>query len=155
MNKWFFINFIIIVYVLWKLFMSSLDLHILLGGIGLLLILYNWTRHAFFSTIRSNIKRSRKIMFANITKKALPIHKWTGSTALLVVIGHFVYTSIHYNFYYNHAKAISGLSALFVLILVVLFGWLRHIRTTPFRRYTHWVLAYILISLVVLHIVLI
>src|SRR5690606_40219584 len=46
--------------------------------------------HAMFSTIRSNISRKRKIKFANISKTLLPLHKWTGTSALLFVLLHFV-----------------------------------------------------------------
>lgn len=76
MNRWFFINLAVLVYALTKIIMTYSGVHMVLGGLGLCLILYNWTRHAVFSTIRSkNISRKRKITYANLSKKVLPIHK--------------------------------------------------------------------------------
>src|SRR5690606_41679687 len=77
--------------------------------------------HAMFSTIRSNISRKRKIKFANISKTLLPLHKWTGTSALLFVLLHFVLIFYFFGFVPN-TKMISGLLALFTLIGVVAFG---------------------------------
>src|SRR5699024_4878822 len=108
--------------------------HRILGGLGVLFILYNWTRHAVFSTIRSNISRERKIKFANISKKALPFHKWTGTTALILILFHAITVLQYFPFDLSNRKVLSGTFALIVLISLVTFGWLRHIRTTVHRR---------------------
>src|SRR5690606_3511632 len=89
MSIWFFINLVIFTFALWKV-VGHLHIHTIIGLFGLTFILYNWTRHAMFSTSRSNISRKRKIKFANISKTLLPLHKWTGTSALLFVLLHFV-----------------------------------------------------------------
>lgn len=150
MSIWFFINLVIFTFALWKV-VGHIHIHTIIGLFGLTFILYNWTRHAMFSTIRSNISRKRKIKFANISKTLLPLHKWTGTSALLFVLLHFVLIFYFFGFVPN-TKMISGLLALFTLIGVVAFGWLRYVRTTVVRRYIHWTLAYILIFLVMFHI---
>lgn len=150
MSIWFFINLVIFTFALWKV-VGHLYIHTIAGLIGLTFILYNWTRHAMFSTIRSNINRKRKIKFANISKTLLPFHKWTGTSALLFILLHFFLIFYFFGFVPN-TKMISGLLALFALIGVVAFGWLRYVRTTVARRYIHWTLAYILIFLVMFHI---
>lgn len=151
MSKWFFINFIIFIFALWKVHTGSLMPHRILGGIGMLFILYNWMRHAVFTTIRSNISRKRKIKYATISKKLLPFHKWTGSTALVIILLHVIFVLRYYPLQIHHVKMISGLLALGALIGVVTFGWLRHIRTTVVRRYVHWSFAYAVIILAVIH----
>lgn len=151
MSKWFFINFFILIFMVWKIASNYITSYTLLGGLALLFILYNWTRHAVFSTIRSNISRSRKIKFAKLSKKLQPVHKWTGTTALIVAVSHALVVFYYTNFQIINLKMTTGIMALLMLAGVVLFGWLRHFRTTVIRRYIHWGLAYALIFLIILH----
>lgn len=88
MNKWFYFNFALLIFAFWKIATSSLLPHIIFGGLGLCLILFNWTRHAVFSTLRSPIERQKKIKFARLSKRILPFHKWIGTTALLMIVIH-------------------------------------------------------------------
>src|SRR5690625_2019176 len=88
MNKWFYFNFILMMFAIWKIATSSLLPHIIFGGIGLFLILFNWTRHAVFSTLRSPMPRQKKIKYANLSKRILPFHKWIGTTALIMIVIH-------------------------------------------------------------------
>lgn len=154
MSIWFFINAIVFFYVMVKVFSGAFGIHIILGGLGITLILYNWTRHAVFSTIRSNISRKRKIKYAKLSKKLLPIHKYTGSSALVVLIIHAGYVLYYFGWQSMNPKMLSGLLAITVLSFVVLFGWLRFIRTTYNRRMIHLILGYCLFVSVVLHIIL-
>lgn len=153
MSIWFFINAIIFIFVIWKV-SGHIAIQSLVGLIGLTLILYNWTRHAVFSTIRSNISRERKIKFAQLSKKLLPIHKWTGTSALIFIIIHATIVFYFFGFSTSNLKMISGMLAIVALFGVVIFGWLRHIRTTVLRRYIHWGFAYTLIFLVIWHVIL-
>lgn len=154
MSKWFYINPMILLFVLWKVSNGPLLLHSLFGGLGMIFILYNWTRQAFFATIRSDINRERKIKFATISKKAQPFHKWTGSVALLLVLFHVTYISNYFPIQITNLKIVSGLFAIFALMGVVFFGWLRHYRTTLVRRYIHWTFAYLVVIFAVIHIML-
>src|SRR5699024_8088660 len=143
MSKWFFINTMIFILVIWKVTSGQVTSHRIIGGLGMLFILYNWTRHAVFSTIRSNISRERKIKFAQLSKKALPFHKWTGTSALILILLHLGLVLGYFPLQIHNPKIVTGIIALFILINLVLFGWLRHIRTTVKRRYIHWTLAYL------------
>jgi len=151
MSKWFYINIVIFIFIVWKVSTGQIVLHTIFGGLGAMFILYNWTRHAVFSTIRSNISRARKIKFATVSKKLLPFHKWTGTTALVMILLHASFVLHYFPFQINNMKMISGLIELLALIGVVLFGWLRHFRTTVARRYIHWTFAYIVIICAVIH----
>lgn len=151
MSKWFYINFIFLLFVIWKVTSHQIILHTFLGGLGMLFILYNWTRQAMFATLRSNISRKRKIKFARLSKKALPFHKWTGSTALVIIALHVKFVLHYFPYQLNNPKIASGSLALLTLCGVVLFGWLRFIRTTVIRRYVHWTLAYLVIIFALIH----
>lgn len=151
MSIWFGINFLMLLFALWKLSTGTLSIHILFGAFSFLIILYNFTRHAFFATIRSNIRRSTKIKFANISKKVLPYHKWTGSLAFALVIIHIALVVHRFGFHTSSLKMMTGLIAAITFIGVVLFGWLRWYRTTVFRRYVHWILAFCLVFAALIH----
>lgn len=153
MSKWFFINIIVLLYAIWKISTNYHGIHMLVGGIGLLFILYNWTRHAVFSTIRSNIPRQKKIVFAKLSKKALPIHKWTGTSAFLIILIHASLVLLRFGFQAYYIKMWSGFFALTILALVVITGWMRWYRTTVKRRYIHWTLGFILFAALLIHII--
>jgi hypothetical protein len=152
MSKWFFLNGVVLVFALYHIVVGYNGFHMVLGGLGVLFILYNWTRHAMFATIRSNISRERKIKFARISKKALPFHKWTGTSALIIVLFHAMLVYKRYGFHLNFPKMTSGLLASGILTCVVLTGWQRWYRTTVNRRFVHWTLGFILFGCVVLHV---
>src|SRR5699024_12346418 len=78
MNKWFFINVIFLMFTWIKILIFYHGIHTIIGGTALSLILYNWTRHAVFSTIRySYVSSKRKIRLATLSKCILPVHKCT------------------------------------------------------------------------------
>lgn len=136
---------------MWKVSTGVMMPHTIFGGAGILFILYNWMRHAVFTTIRSNISRQRKIKLANISKRLLPFHKWTGSIALILISCHILFVLRYFPLQMANIKMMSGLLAFVALVGVVTFGWLRYIRTTVARRYIHWTFAYAVIILAVIH----
>lgn len=152
MSIWFVINAFILIFVLWKVLAGTLSMPTLFGISAFLILLYNFTRHAFFATIRSNIKRSTKIKFARISKRVLPYHKWTGSLAFLLMVIHASMIMHRFGFHQSSLKMMTGLFAALLFFAVVLFGWLRWSRTTVFRRYTHWFLAFGLLFAALIHI---
>lgn len=154
MNKWFIINILIILFAVWKITAGYHGIQMIIGMIALLLIIYNWTRQAVFSAIRSkHVSRKRKIALAQLSKKALPIHKWTGSTSLLIAIIHMSVILNRFGFYINQPKFLTGLFAISILALVVASGWLRWYRTTVNRRFIHWTLGFILVFSIILHLI--
>ncbi|HLR15499.1 MAG TPA: hypothetical protein VK144_06710 [Bacillota bacterium] len=152
MSIWFGINVFILVFVLWKVLAGTLSIHILFGASAFFVLLYNFTRHAFFATIRSNIKRSIKIKFAHISKRVLPYHKWTGSLAFFLMVIHASIIIHKFGFHQSSFKMMTGIFAALIFFAVVLFGWLRWYRTTVFRRYAHWILAFFLLFAALIHI---
>lgn len=156
MNRWFYLNMLLLILTIWKMttknFFGHFQVHILFGFIGLLFILFNWTRHAVFSTIRTIPDRKRKIKYANLSKRVVHIHKWTGSTALVIIIGHAVFTLRHFSFYVGNLKILSGLVIGMILAAVVTTGWMRRYRPTLRKRYLHLFLGMSMFFLIVIHI---
>jgi len=153
LSKWFFINLGVLLFALWKISTGHVGIHILFGALGLFFFLYNWTRHAVFSTIRSNISRKRKIKYANLSKKVLPIHKYTGSAALIFIIVHASLVLSLFGFELTNFKLLSGLLAGITLLLLVITGWIRWLKTTYTIRVIHLSLGFTLFALVLLHII--
>jgi len=159
MSKWFYINFIVLMFAIGKLVTSSVPLHaklpMIVGFSGLLFILFNWTRHAVFSTIRNVPDRKRKIKFANVSKKVLPFHRWTGTTALILIIIHFLLIMQRCGgFHVQNLKMVSGLLAGFCLLAMVTSGWIRLFKPTVTMRKTHIYIGLTLFFLIVIHLIL-
>lgn len=120
--------------------------------IGLLFFLYNWTRHAMFSTIRAkNVPRKRKIMLAQLSKRVVFIHRWTGTSALVFIIIHFIFVVKLYGFNIYHIKFITGLLASITLLALVITGWLRLFKASTFKRFLHLYLGLNLFFLIMIH----
>ena len=152
MSIWFIINIIIFCIAWGKILLGYHGIHMAVGGLALTFILYNWTRHAVFSTIRSpRVTRKRKIALAQLSKRVLTFHKWTGSTALVIALLHITLVVHRFGFHINQLKFLSGLLTIILLILLVAAGWLRWYHTTVIRRYTHWVLAFLVIFSALFH----
>lgn len=151
MSIWFGINFFILLFAIWKISTGSLSIYILFGAFSFLILLYNFTRHAFFATIRSNIPRTTKIKFAKISKKVLPYHKWTGTLAFILMIIHMSMIIHRFGFHSSSLKMMTGLLAAIIFVVLALFGWLRWYRTTVVNRYVHWTLAFCLVFAALIH----
>jgi len=155
MSKWFFMNAAVLVFVLFKLSTARyIGAHVVFGAFGLFFFLYNWTRHAVFSTIRSNISRERKIKFANLSKKVLPFHKYTGTAALLFIIIHATLVVSLFGFDIGDLKIASGFLAGLTLAALVISGWIRWFRTTYPIRIVHLSLGFTLFAFILLHLIL-
>src|SRR5690625_1392906 len=154
MNKWFYFNFILMMFAIWKIATSSLLPHIIFGGIGLFLILFNWTRHAVFSTLRSPIARQKKIKYANLSKRILPFHKWIGTTALIMIIIHATLVVSQFGLDVTNLKMVIGLIGGFTLLGIVLTGWMRLYKPTIRKRLSHLWLGLTIFFIMILHLAL-
>ncbi|HLS07010.1 MAG TPA: hypothetical protein VK079_03575 [Bacillota bacterium] len=156
MNRWFYFNFGLLSLAIWNIsqknFFTHFQLSLLLGLIGLLFTLFNWTRHAMYSTIRESDDRQRKIKYAKLSKKAIPIHKWTGTAALVFIMTHGIINWQTYQLSVYQAKIISGFVAGTALLAVVIIGWMRHLWPTLRKRYLHLYSAMAMVFLVLIHI---
>ena len=126
MSKWFYGNSLLILFVIWKVVthfsFPTLTLSILFGFIGFLLFLFNWTRNAVYSTIRNIPERKTKVKLANITKKIMPHHLWTGTLALLFILLHVSFVVDWYGFSFHNSKMVVGVLAFINLVLLVATG---------------------------------
>lgn len=156
MNKWFYFNGIALLVIIWKITLypvfPNIPAHIILGLIGVLLFLMNWTRHAVFSTIRSPINRNRKIKYANYAKKIIPYHRWIGTLALLIITCHAYMVIRTFGFTLHHIKLLSGLITGLILMGMIASGWLRLIWPSKRKRMTHLYLGMTLFFLIIVHV---
>ena len=149
MRYWVFFNSIVFIYASWHVLQHFS--HILFGFLGLLFFLFNWTRHAVFSTIRTSSNRPAKIRWVNLSKVIRPYHRWIGTSALVMIIIHAVLIIQRYGIYWTSTKMLSGLFALTTLIAVVLSGWYRLVKPSGWIRRLHLRLGLLLFVLIVLH----
>lgn len=159
MSKWFYMNGLVLLLVVGKFILDdtpiSSQVPMLFGLFGLVFLLFNWTRHAVFSTIRNAPEREVKIKFANMSKKVMPFHRWTGTTALLFIIIHFILITNRYGgFYFQNIKMATGGLAAIVLLLMVTSGWVRLVHPTVKMRKIHLFLGFSLFFTVVFHLIL-
>ncbi|MDY0396160.1 hypothetical protein ACFSMW_02630 [Virgibacillus halophilus] len=158
MSKWFYLNFGLFVIAVWKIIghalHTTLTPSIWIGFMGLAFFLFNWTRHAVFSTIRSHPRRETKIRLARISKKVVPYHRYMGTTALLLVVIHAVSMFYRYGFVSRWPKMWMGLIAAIILLFMVLSGWLRLFWPSVKKRYLHIYLGMLLFFLIFIHIIL-
>ncbi|MHA6251762.1 hypothetical protein [Oceanobacillus sp. CAU 1775] len=156
MSIWLYINILLFLIVLLSIDYSFIDLplHIILGLVGLFLVLFNWTRHAVFSTIRQTEKRSKKIRLAKISKKIYPFHRYVGTISLLFIIAHAWVIFDTYGFQPSSWKMLSGIAASFVLLTMVISGWLRLYLPSGRKRRIHLYTGFTLFFFIVIHTVL-
>lgn len=154
MSFWFIINFLIIIYAIISFIIGYKTLALLFGLLALFFFMFNWTRHAMFASIRANIPRKRKVKLAQYSKKAMPFHKWTGTIAVIIALIHGIMMIKTYGFQMTSYKMMFGFMALVIMLLVVLSGWWRQMRTTARKRLIHLSLAFTLLYLIVIHILL-
>lgn len=144
--------------VVWKVLghysYPNIGVHIWFGIIGAIFILYNWTRHAVFKTIRNVQSRRTKIWLANISKRVVTIHRWTGNIALVILSIHAFLVISRYGFSFQHTKMVFGLIALSILAIQVLTGWLRLFKPTIQLRFFHLYTGMVLFFLIWIHILL-
>lgn len=154
MSRWFIVNIILLLFVIWKVINGYFTLPILFGVLGFGFFMFNWTRHAMFATIRSKINRQRKIKLAKVSKKAMPFHKWTGTLALIFIVTHMILMIQMYGFQMNNFKMMFGIMAGLMMLLTVLMGWFRFYRTTIRKRVWHLSFAFTLFYIIIIHIAL-
>lgn len=156
MSIWFLLNAALLIWAVWNvaagLSMHSTYLHILLGFSGFLFFIFNWTRNAFFSTIRNVENRQTKVRLAQMSKRIRPYHRWTGTTALIIIILHGVSVVNFYSFDLSNMKILTGLLASINLLILVLSGWYRLLFDSSLKiRKLHIRLGISMFIFVVLH----
>ena len=158
MSNWFYLNFILLLLAIWKVVthfsFPELSLQVLLGLIGFSFFLFNWTRNAMFSTIRTVPDRKIKIRLVNVSKKVIPFHRWTGTAALTFILLHGGTIIYRYGFSFQNGKMLVGLLSLITLVFLVISGWMRLIKPSVKLRKVHLRLGMLLFFLVGWHLLL-
>lgn len=153
MSLWLYVNIFLMLLVIITIdhHIAALPVHIVFGLAGLFLVLFNWTRHAVFSTIRNTADRQKKIRLAAISKKVLPFHRWIGSAAFILIITHAVLIINKYGFLASSWKMLSGITAGILLLAMVTTGWLRYYLPSGGRRRAHIIIGFLLFFSIAFH----
>src|SRR5690625_1115820 len=154
MNIWYILNGLILIFAISKVAMKPISAITFFGLLGFLFIMFNWTRQAVFKTIRDSPYREQKIRFANFSKRVLPLHKWNGTIALILILIHSIFVIQMYGLLLTNKKIITELFAIIFLIFLVVYVCFRWLKTTPIRRYVHWGLGFTIFFLIIVHIIL-
>ncbi|GGB60563.1 hypothetical protein F3157_13700 [Virgibacillus dakarensis] len=158
MSKWFYFNLLLLIAAVWQVVKTfsfqGIQLHITIGFAGLLFFLFNWTRHAVYSTIRNTPERKTKIRLANLSKKIVPYHRWIGTTALIAIVIHAIFVINRYGLHLYWLKMTAGLVAGILLIGMVTTGWLRLFKPTVRKRKLHIYIGIILFFVIFAHVLL-
>ncbi|SHG27979.1 hypothetical protein [Ornithinibacillus halophilus] len=158
MSYWFVLNIFLLIFAIWQVvthaLFPALPSHVIVGFIGFLFFLFNWTRNAVFATIRTVPERKKKIKLANLSKKVLPFHRWTGTTALLLIIVHAIMVISNLGFTMKNEKMLVGLLALIIMVLLVFTGWYRLIKPSGTVRKIHLWLGMSLFMMIAIHLLL-
>lgn len=156
MSVWFLLNAVLLIWAVWNvtegLSVHTTYIHILLGFGGFLFFIFNWTRNAVFSTIRNVESRETKIRLAGMSKKIRPYHRWTGTTALILIMLHGITIINLYSFDLSNMKIMTGFLASINLLVLVLSGWYRLLFDSSLKiRKLHIRLGISMFVFVVLH----
>ncbi|MTW86699.1 hypothetical protein F3157_13660 [Virgibacillus dakarensis] len=100
------------------------------------------------------LERRTKVRLANLSKKIVPYHRWTGTIALLVIIVHAIFVTHRYGLHLHWSKMAVGLIAGFLLVGMVTTGWLRLFHPTVRKRKLHLYIGMTLFFLVFIHLLL-
>lgn len=155
MSVWFLLNAALLIWAVWNVsagLSETVYAHILLGFTGFLFFIFNWTRNAFFATIRNVESRQTKVRLAGISKRIRPYHRWTGTTALVIIILHAVSVISLYSFDLTNMKILTGFLASINLLILVLSGWYRLLFDSSLKiRKLHIRLGISMFCLTVMH----
>jgi hypothetical protein len=106
-----------------------------------------------YSTIRESRDRKKKIKIAQLIKKDMPFHRWTGTAALIIIAGHGSIVIYQFGFQWGNGKMLSGIVAILILMMVVISGWMRRVKPTGKKRMVHLYLGLTLIIAVIVHLI--
>ncbi|KKK32944.1 hypothetical protein WN59_12940 [Salinicoccus sediminis] len=156
MSVWFLFNAALLLWAVWNvtagLSTHTTYVHIILGFAGFLFFIFNWTRNAVFSTIRNVESRAVKVKLARMSKRIVPYHRWTGTTALILIMLHGMSVISFYSFDLSNMKILTGMLAALNLLILVLSGWYRLLFDSSLKiRRLHIGLGISMFCLTVLH----
>jgi hypothetical protein len=111
----------------------------LLAQIGMILFLVNINMYFIFLVIRKSSIRKVKVRLAKFSRYMMKWHIPIAVLGTSVIIGHGAVNlyAIAPLIGYSHLKILSGMLAMGTLAVTLFAGWLRHNKSSGFRRKFH------------------
>jgi hypothetical protein len=155
--KWLTINIIaIILIILWSLYQGFDSSYILIEKLiaqaAFILFLINVNMYFVFLLIRRSKVRNVKVKLAKISKKMMTYHIPIAVTASLLILMHAAIMIFGQLDHLWKAKIISGAITLGLLLLLLYSGLLRRWKASGKRRKFHYIMAFIFLGFVLIHI---
>ena len=124
-----------------------------LAQLAMVLFLININMYFIFLVIRKSSVRQVKIRLAKFSRVMMKWHISIAITATTIIMGHAAI-----NLYkiapvvgYDNLKLISGYLAIFFLVLTLAAGYLRHKKSSGFRRKFHLTTAMVFFLVFLVH----
>ncbi|MFP7299691.1 hypothetical protein [Neobacillus niacini] len=124
-----------------------------LAQMAMILFLVNINMYFIFLVIRKSTVRQVKIRLAKFSRAMMKWHITIAVTATTIIIGHAVI-----NLYeiapivgFGNLKLISGYLAITILLLTLSAGYLRHKKSSGFRRRLHLTAAMVFFLVFLIH----
>lgn len=155
--RWLIINIItVILILLWSLYKGYDSSYILIGKLiaqaAFILFLINVNMYFVFLLIRKSKVRNVKVKLAKISKRMMKYHIPIAVTAVLFILIHAaIMISVQLDSLWK-AKTTSGAIALGILFLLLYSGLLRRWKASGKRRRFHYLMAFIFLGFIFIHI---
>ena len=155
--KWLTINLItVITIIFWSLYQGYDSNYILIGKMiaqaAFILFLINVNMYFVFFLIRKSKVRNVKVKLAKISKRMMKYHIPIAVTAASLIIAHaMIMIAAHFDHPWI-TKTTSGMITMCLMLILMYSGLLRRWKATGKRRRFHYVMAFLYIGFVFIHI---
>src|SRR5699024_8014378 len=121
----------------------------------LMFILFNWNIHAIFSNIRSLSIRTERFKLAKVARKIMQHHLLFGTISFVFIILNFLFIVFILVFaaLFYYYKLIRVFMLIFLLLIVIISGYMRQAKATGTRRLVHLYASLTLYFLMLFHII--
>lgn len=133
---------------------SSVVLAQLLAQIAVILFIVNVNMYFIFLVIRNTSQRKVKIRLAKFSRALMKWHIKIGVSATILILAHALInlSKVGPVIGFTHVKLLSGYLAILVLSMTLFAGFLRHKKSSGFRRKFHLTSAMIFLVVFLVHI---
>jgi hypothetical protein len=132
-----------------------INIALTVATIVLVLFLTNLSMFVFFRVIRHSKARKIKVFFAQIARYVMKVHIPFALVGTGLVLVHAVIMLLYHPLSILGLKKLSGIMALLVLGIHLYSGYLKYKRTSRKRQRFHVIMAFTLISMILIHIILV
>ncbi|MGO4886464.1 hypothetical protein ACJ2A9_01790 [Anaerobacillus sp. MEB173] len=123
-----------------------------IGQIALLFFLLNVNMYFVFLMIRKTKNRKTKKTLAVISRKTMKLHIPIAITGTALILLHATLMISYHTIPLTNFKMVTGYLSFFILVLLLLTGYRRHIKASGFRRKSHIFMAFTFLLMVIIHI---